>query len=533
MKHGSYFSKAVRLFTTILVGILLLPLAPEQPKAAVQAWTRTLDPVIVTGNQLSLFTGVALDDLFVYAYNGSTWSVVPFQFDEVKWDGEFLPYENGYLDANDQLAFMAADLGDMATVYEWPANVDSRNYSRYEVHVTNPLNPSEEGWVYVYRSTTLAPTFAPYVTWNGASNTIAADTYTTGYAPLDHLGIDSLQLNGYPGDVLDRSKFRLQVFCIDSDGGENISLIVEDSEEVIDSWDPPDIYGPVRVGGGTLDEYSWSYASMFTDESTFTIGDVDPEDCTELRYDFFRASEDWLDPSTSGMAPMTYFDSVSPAGVPVDGTHEYIPPAPFPTWRQVSGAKGSVVQAMDIDAGGSTLKNYYNDGYAEDIETGDGLHFGDAGFEVAPPLPIDTVLISTAHYVLGPSQPAVGGTYREFFDNPLQATATAQDYSDPAPHAVTFTYSPKPTFLEVETTLTASVDGLEPFTYDWQFGDDGSFASGNPVPHTFTMTGAVPVTLTVTNAYDDATLVWPVFVFDPDGPPPPIVYLPLVLRNAQ
>ena len=529
MKHSSVFFRAVRFCTAILVGVLLLPLAPEQPRAAVQAWTRTLDPVIVTGSQLPLFSGVALADLFVYAYDGSTWNVVPFQFDEVNSEGSFVPFENGLLDANDQLVFMAADLGGMATPYEWPDDADSKNHSRYEVRVTNPLNAAEEGWVYVYHSATLAPTFAPYVTWDSASNSIAASTYIIGYTPSDHLGIDSLQLNGHAGDVLDRSKFRLSGECFTEDNWEQFD-IREDSQEVINTWSPPDIPGPVRVGGGALDDQSWAYASMFEDHSTFRADEVDPDKCDEIRYHFLRVSEDWQNPSVSGMAPMKYFDSNTPAGVPVDGIYDSIPLRPLPTWRQVSGAKGSVVQVMDVGAEGSDVWNYYKDDNEEDPEdTGDLRSFGNAGFTVW--IPANPVLISTAHYVLDPFQVNVGETYRQNYTNPLQAAATAQDYFEAAPNAINFNYSPWPGFRGVETTFTATVDGLEPFTYDWHFGDDGSVASGNPVIHTFTLSVTIPVSLTVTNDYGTATVVRPVFVFEP-GTEPPLIYMPLILRNA-
>ena len=528
MQHSSVFGRVVRFCTAILVGVLMLSSTPEQPKAAVQAWTRTLEPVIVTGSQLPLFNNVVLGDLFVYAYNGSTWSVVPFQFDEVNTGGSFVPNENGRLDANDQLVFMAADLGVMATAYEWPDDVNSKSHSRYEVHVTNPLSPSEEGWAYVYYSTTLAPTFAPYVTWNSTSTTTSAGTYIIGYTPSAHLGIDSLQLNGYAGDVIDRSKLRLRVICIDSDGGTNISMITENSADVIDTWTPPDILGPVRVGGGTVDEYSWSYKSMFTDESTFTPADVDPEDCIDLTYEYFRVSEDWLNPVDSGMAPMSYFDSNRPAGVAIDGAYDSIPTTPFPTWRQVSGAKGSLVEVTGVGTGGGALSNYYLDlNQVDEKDTGDQVSFGDAGFLVLNPT--ESILISTAHYVLDPSQPNVGGTYRDYFDNPLQATAAAQDYLEPAPNAATF--DPKLTYLDLETAFTGRAYGLPPFTYDWEFGDDGSVASGNPVNHTFTVTGTIPVTLTVTNGYGTDVVVRPVFVFDP-GTEPSIIYLPMIFRSA-
>ncbi len=550
MKHSSVFIQVVRCCTAILVGVLLLPLAPgqgsqvaasipgealspaqssadEQAGARVPIWTRTLEPVVLTGSQLSLFSGVTLADLFVYAFDGSTWNVVPFQLDEVGVDSKFVPFEDGLLDDDDQLVFMAADLGLMATPYQWLDDADSKNYPRIEVHVTNPLNPVEEGWAYVYRSATLAPAFAPYVTWDSASNSIAAGTYIIGYAPAEHLGMDSLQLNGFGGDVLDRSKFRLSGDCLADGEWEHFDL-TENSEEVIKSWDPPAIPGPVRVGGGVLNDQSWAYASMFEDRGRFRGGEVSQK-CERLTYEIFRVSEDWGNPSLTGMAPMTYFESNAPTGVAIDGAYDSIPTTPLPLWRQVSGAKGSIVQVQDISAGESAIYNYYLDlKEGNSADTGDQQSYGDAGFRVVSPG--ETVLISVAHYVLDAFQINLGPVFRQYFTNPLQAAVTAQDFVDCLPSGVHFDWQPKPLYRDVETTLTAMVGGgVAPFTYAWTFGDDGSTDVGTSVAHTFAESGTIPVTLSVTNDCGTAAPVIQLLVWEP-GTVLYHAYLPLIVK---
>jgi len=113
------------------------------------AWTRRLDPAVVKGSQLPDFSGVALDDLFVYKYSGGSWSQVPFQFDEVDSGGKYVASEDGVFDSNDELVFMGQDLGSRASTSEWLDDADSKNYSRYELQVTDPLDSPRQGGVCV------------------------------------------------------------------------------------------------------------------------------------------------------------------------------------------------------------------------------------------------------------------------------------------------------------------------------------------------------------------------------------------------
>ena len=131
--------------------------AQRSDRRSSEGMTRTQEPVIVAGGQLALFEGAALNDLFVYACTGATWQQIPFQVDEVDASGTYT-VENGLLDGNDELAFMAMDLGDRVTVSEWITDTSSQGYARYEIQVSDPLNPGQQGWVYLYRSETVSPT---------------------------------------------------------------------------------------------------------------------------------------------------------------------------------------------------------------------------------------------------------------------------------------------------------------------------------------------------------------------------------------
>lgn len=100
------------------------------------------------------------------------------------------------------------------------------------------------------------------------------------------------------------------------------------------------------IGGGTLDHPSWAYASMFGSSTEFDADYVDPE-CEALN----------------------------------------VPSTPIIGWRQLSGAKGSLVEVSDIHSGGATIYNYYKDDseVPHPDDTGDKLSFGDSGFRIVQP----------------------------------------------------------------------------------------------------------------------------------------------------
>lgn len=510
----------------LLLGLLLATSVYGAQSTPAAPLTRVQEPVIVTGNQLPLFDGVALDDLFVYAYAGGTWAQIPFQFDEVDASGAYT-VENGLLDAADELTFMAMDLGEEVEPGLWITDADSLNYARYQIQVTNPVSPTEQGWVYVYRSATLLPAFADYVEWDGANNRVVAGTYIAGVAPAAHPGVDSLELNGSGVDALDRTKIRVDATCWLGPIPIDVTLTEEDLASQSDVT--PDVDGPVRVGGGTTESSVWSYHSMY--QSGFVVdvdGFVPPEPCTSIDINWIRLSHDWLDPAATGMAPATYYDGNTPNGVLVDGVDDSVLSTPANAWLQISGGQGSVVQVMDVALGGGTLSNYYKDDQALDPDdTGDGQSFGDAGLRVDTPS--GQVELGMFVFALEPAQPNVGATYQGYLANPLEVTVTAQTH-DCRPAGASFSWPPGTTAGE-ETAFTASVaEGQSPFTYTWGFGDDGTIAVGNPVSHTFELAGIFSVTLTVSNACGIAPpVVQAVTVVDVGDVH--LVYLPLVLKE--
>jgi len=398
-------------------------------RSDVEGLTRSQEPVVISGDQMPLFDGAALDDLSVYAYAGAAWQQIPFQFDEVDASGTYT-VENGLVDANDELVFMAMDLGAQATASDWITDTGSQSYHRFEIQVSDPLNPGQQGWAYVYRSATLSLTPpADYVSWDAASQRLVGGTYALGFNSTVHAAMDSMELHGSGVDALDRGKIRIDATCWI--GPIPISQTL-DEEDLVGSTDyTPDIDGTIRAGGGTSygrGGSSWAYHSLYRSYFTMNIDDLaPPPPCTALSINEVRLSSDWLDPATTGMAPAIYYDNNGGAGLAIDGVPDNVPSSPVTTWKQVSGGQGTIVQVVDVTVGAGQLSNYYKDDQAVDPnDTGDGRSFGDAGFVVDDPA--GQVSAEMITFFLDAGQPNVGLTYQSYHENPLEVVTTAQSY---------------------------------------------------------------------------------------------------------
>jgi hypothetical protein len=458
---------------------------------------RDLDPVIVTGQDMPAFLNAPLAELFVYAYRGGTWQQIPWQFDDVE-HGIVTPDSNGLLDGPDQLVFMAADTGDQAPADSWPPGTSSEAYPRYELTVTDPLDPARQGWAYLYRSRVLVPVVTTdYVSYDAGQALIISDRYRLGLM-INHPGFDRLELNGSGVDILDRTKIRLE-----------FQFMAPQTEDDIDI-SPPTLTrdGRVRVvlnGGDILGYRGLQVGRMAIDLSGVPVPLLSG-----------RLSTD-LSPAASGSR---YFDPNIPAGVLVDGFPDVVPASPAARWSQVSGPTGSVVRVVDFSGAGGTPSTYYKDDQTLDnSDTGDKRSYGDAGVKVQNPLKKFT--FRNWNYMLPAGQPNVGALYDAYARNPLQVTAQEQQNPNvptatPTPTAIptatptpTSTYTPTPT-----ATATASATPT---------------ATSSPTPTaTFTPTPTLTPTETPTASPTFAATDTPV----PTATPPPgwCLYLPLSLR---
>jgi hypothetical protein len=162
----------------------------------------------------------------------------------------------------------------------------------------------------------------------------------------------------------------------------------------------------------------WAYASIFDIESGFDFDNIDVPLCDSIAINYLRFSFDLLDPVVSGMDPAVYYDSNSGSGLDIDGVPDSVPTTPVNDFIQVSGNQGSTVQVIDVSVGSGTVENYYKDDSAVDPDdTGDQQSFADAGVNIDSPTGLTTFRFQ--EFILPPSQPNVGSTYQEYYENPL------------------------------------------------------------------------------------------------------------------
>ena len=388
------------------------------------AVTRSHDPLILPGSSFAGWLGVPLEELALYHYRAGEWQPVPFQIDEVDENGNYVAEFDGLLGANDELVFMGIDSGDWVTPTHWVSDTLALQHPRYAIAVTDPLEPAAEGWVYLYRSATLPRSDISYVNWDNGLQTATAVSYTLAFTPDDFLGLVSLTLNDQPQDVLDRQKLRVEGRLF------GIIPVVVTEESILDFLDDPvtltlPITGPVRAVGRSDLQQAAFYGQQASLSVAFSLEAL-PGDLT---VDKVRFSLDLNDPQSSGLAPVTYYDSNVASGVPVDGQPDAVPAQPLVDWQQIDGSYGGFVSLLDLSVGSGQPGTYYLDDDTFDTnDTGDGRSYGDAGFFITNPGGL--LQVQQQLYFLSGQQGSQGSLFAQRAANPLQASVSQQPSPD-------------------------------------------------------------------------------------------------------
>lgn len=405
--------------------------------------------MIVLGQAFSPFGGTALTQLFLYAYRDDVWTQIPWQFDEVK-SGLIVANEDGKLDADDQLVFMASDCGDQAPPGAWIDNANSRLYPRYEIAVSDPLDPGKQAWAYLYRAQGLASTVTQdYANYDAAQNLVMANQYLIKLLQAK-VGVNRLEMNGSGVNVLDRTKIRAYVpsmhrWYTEEDVPYPSIVLVRD--------------GRVRVVAsaryGNTEQISIvGYRTRFDyDVLRLPV----PAQASQARVS--------IDQNTEANGSI-YYDANTLGGVTVDGAPDALTITPPTTWFQFSERTGTAVAMIDYQ-GAEVVATYYKDDQTVDpADTGDKMSWGDAGLSTVNPNA--TVRLTFVVYILPPLQPCIGATYRTYADHPLLAQASLQRYGttptqtgSPGPSA-TATTTRTPTQTQTPTRTRTSTITLTP-----------------------------------------------------------------------
>lgn len=396
---------------------------------------RDFEPVVLAGASLPDLQGLSTSSIVVYAYDSGSgqWAAIPSQVDErknVSLQGQCLhtelmfAQEDGLLDTDDELAFMAADLDDLAPDGLLPPAAAT---TVYRVEVTDPRPGGGQGWAYVAASTSPPPAPADYVSYTTTrtlpdqQSIVAEDTrvqtdryqlHFSGRWTMDELIIE-------PGpDILD--KFRGTAYGSPDSPGETETL----------SWDPTSwtVYfkdGPVRAlrvirgaaSGPAVTytvEFYRSYIRWLTNLRVHAVPNI---------YRFFDYS--------SNAIGMTYYRSTTPSGFTIDGIADD-PGSALGPWEEVTGTPGTLVHYLSLETNAASPAPYYRDATGvPERSGGDGNAYGNHG--VYLPSVADTDCGGPENYlrgymnsyVLPPNQGRVGDQYAELEENPMQVSVQA------------------------------------------------------------------------------------------------------------
>ncbi|MCP5101719.1 MAG: hypothetical protein GY943_39760 [Chloroflexi bacterium] len=407
---------ALLMLSVLLQQLEMLAASDVENTDIAYAISRINEPIVMRGDGLTAFVGKPISELLLYVYQSNTWKPVPFQIDEREDDaiGTFVSYEDGIFDANDELVFMAHDLGEQEVVGVWPDDLSAKMNERYEIVVNDPLHPGQKGWAYLYHSNTLPKSNDAYIAWNIATNTLSTISYTAVFAPDDFLGLSDLYLYGGADDVLDRQKIRASAL---------FGLVVIDEEDlaaIAQSELTIGVYGPIR-GVGNDDDFSIAaYVNRFESDINLRTNELgfSPE--------YVYSSFDLNDPSSSGLT--TYYDSNN-VTTTIDGSPDTVDETPPITWYQVAGSSGSFVVAFpNTAADQGTVSNHYKDDETVDTnDTGDQKAFGETGLRFDNPgasVNVSAVLLMMPQGSSG----NVGDDYFQQVKNPLTVTSNLQAY---------------------------------------------------------------------------------------------------------
>ncbi|MFZ5518279.1 MAG: T9SS type A sorting domain-containing protein [Candidatus Zhuqueibacterota bacterium] len=386
----------IRFFYALICLLLLFPnLSHSQIN-------RMYEPIILTGSSLSDLPNRDVTHLYLFSYHAGsdTWNMIPFQIDEVNPDVEdslkyFVPENDmaGIFDANDELVFMANDLGDRADSLEWAANTDT---IRYEILIFDSFN--KYGYVYLYHSTEITDpipnTYA--MAYDAANDRVSSANYEVGFNSTGQLSDVSIKSPAGAGeDIFDRIKIRAI--------GSLWILPIFLDEELIRMGYAYAKTGPVRVIRNMFGYFQYEALEVneaFTQTAffypwngTFRLVEIPVEDAKQYgaEIDIIRVSWDF-NHNASGMK---FFSENNRAGVTIDGdkTNDAINSMCQPdelNWTMGAGNQGALLNVFYIPPLGDNIRIYYHeatDGSTGDLsalafDTGDDSSFADSGFSL-------------------------------------------------------------------------------------------------------------------------------------------------------
>jgi len=417
---------------------------------------RDHDPIIISGEMLATFDGALLSELFLYSFDdqSKTFTQIPFQFDERGVSGtdtSFFITDDGLLDDNDELVFMACDLGDKDPANppiapgHWLSDVISMTNPRVEISAIDVLGSPAlsksqgvaQGWAYLFRSSSLKKEFSEdYVTYtpppgSNADDMVTGQTYTVGSAPNGFLNFLAFPQNPST-NILERQKIR---------GTTTFFLLQTFDEDDFIFTSVQQIDGPVRV----IRELVVNLASVlevtlpFQYFKTFValLGQLNIAEDLILGTKITKIQHT-LDLTTNAANPAMTFtnpnNSLTVDGQ-IDSPNTIIEKLPEFNYTHVTGSQGTIVQLFAIPSTiGDSQDLFYRDELNIRGEPGDGHSIGEAGLVVTGSDIEGQFPLLLKFFFSGNSEPtSLGEDLVNFEENPLVLNTLSQTFNQVVP----------------------------------------------------------------------------------------------------
>lgn len=213
--------------------------------------SRMDDSVVVRGEKLKRNLNNEIARFSLFAYVEGKFQPIPFQVDEINPDGEWvltqvLPEakksvkperddDNGSLDGNDELAFMARDAGDRVSFNGLPAGVEAID----EITLQDPVD-NGRAWVYLMSFRENPPlSKKDYVEYKLPENQVVARNHVFGFNPrMSSIAPSLVSMQGSP-NLIYRMKIRFSTKLMEIPFGFDENNLVSELSLYKD--------GPIRV----------------------------------------------------------------------------------------------------------------------------------------------------------------------------------------------------------------------------------------------------------------------------------------------
>jgi hypothetical protein len=440
--------RVITAAVVVAAAVALVACTTSPPAAPAALSDRQADPVVVTGVQVASLKGTPVGDVVAFSWRAGAWSQIPVQVDQRKTvelntvygkpanttnpvfatvyadPNTFVGAGSGVLGDLDQIAFMAADTGDVAPSAN-PADVVPA--SRVHLTITDPRD-GHQASAYLFRraSSALSPdagrryvfysfqlvsgayktTYRFDVGPNPETSSVRTSDYTRGFH--DRWQDDVLTVNtpGASGvDILDRQK---ELFapgnCVRS----------EDTFDTGEGAFIANISGPVRA----IRSFIGANSGPYTERTQIFYAERE-EDVTDLRVHAIPGVMNFFDYSNAARG-MTYSNSLNTGGFAIDGKPDSVVPG-RQQWDKVDGPQGALTHVWTLQTSISpiTVTNYYEDNDTNPSTqcTGDSVALGSSGSWITSALPNTDPHNGTAA--------TLSGTDTMFYESPGRSASDA------------------------------------------------------------------------------------------------------------